>query len=47
MMDLAAKSGLSLDVKKLSKQLDIPVVMINARQGYGLEALKRTIDRSN
>lgn len=40
MMDLAAKSGLSLDVKKLSKQLDVPVVMINARQGMGLEDLK-------
>lgn len=40
MMDLAAKSGLSLDVKKLSKQLDVPVVMINARQGLGLEDLK-------
>ncbi len=40
MMDLAAKSGLSLDVKKLSKQLDVPVVMINARQGLGLQDLK-------
>jgi len=43
LMDLAAKSGLSLDVKKLSKKLDIPVVMINARQGYGLEALKKQL----
>ncbi|MBY0435736.1 MAG: 50S ribosome-binding GTPase, partial [Cyclobacteriaceae bacterium] len=40
MMDLAAKSGLSLDVKKLSRQLGVPVVMINARQGFGLEELK-------
>jgi ferrous iron transport protein B len=40
MMDLAAKSGLSLDVKKLSRKLDVPVVMINARQGHGLEELK-------
>lgn len=42
-MDLAAKSGLSLDVKKLSRELDIPVVMINARQGHGLDELKRQI----
>ena len=43
MMDLAAKSGLSLDVKKLSKQLDVPVIMINARQGFGLRDLKRQL----
>ncbi|HRI78349.1 MAG TPA: ferrous iron transport protein B [Cyclobacteriaceae bacterium] len=43
MMDLAAKSGLSLDVKKLSKQLGVPVVMINARQGYGLSELKKQL----
>ncbi len=43
MMDLAAKSGLSLDVKKLSKELDVPVVMINARQGLGLDALKKQL----
>ena len=43
MMDMAAKSGLSLDVKKLSKQLGVPVVMINARQGYGLVDLKKQL----
>ncbi len=43
MMDQAAKSGLSLDVKKLSRELDVPVVMINARQGHGLDELKRQI----
>ncbi len=41
MMDMAAKSGLSLDVKKLSQQLGVPVIMINARQGYGLADLKK------
>jgi ferrous iron transport protein B len=40
MMDMAAKSGLSLDVKKLSKELDVPVVMINARQGLGTDDFK-------
>jgi ferrous iron transport protein B len=41
MMDLAAKSGLSMDVKKLASKLDMPVVMINARQGHGIVELKR------
>jgi len=43
MMDLAAKSGLSLDVKKLSSQLGLPVVMINAREGHGIDQLKRVL----
>jgi ferrous iron transport protein B len=41
MMDLAAKSGLSIDVKKLSDSLGLPVVMINARKGHGIFELKR------
>lgn len=43
MMDLAAKSGLSIDVKKLSSSLDMPVVMINARKGHGIFELKRAM----
>jgi ferrous iron transport protein B len=43
MMDLAAKSGLSVDVKKLSASLDMPVVMINARKGHGIFELKRIL----
>ena len=43
MMDLAAKSGLSIDVKKLSALLDMPVVMINARKGRGIFELKRVM----
>lgn len=43
MVDLAARSGLSIDVKKLSSALDVPVVLINARQGQGLEKLKRLL----
>lgn len=43
MMDLAAKSGLSLDVKKLSTELELPVVMINAREGHGIDQLKRLL----
>ncbi|MBL7848765.1 MAG: ferrous iron transport protein B [Cyclobacteriaceae bacterium] len=45
MMDLAAKSGLSLDIKKLSAALGLPVVMINAREGRGIEQLKRVLAR--
>ncbi|MEO5976652.1 MAG: ferrous iron transport protein B [Chryseolinea sp.] len=41
MMDLAAKAGLSYDFIGLSKRLGIPVVGINARNGVGLDELKR------
>jgi ferrous iron transport protein B len=40
MVDLAAKSGQSIDIKKLEEELDMPVVMINARLGHGIEELK-------
>jgi ferrous iron transport protein B len=40
MVDLAAKSGQSIDIKKLEEELDLPVVMINARLGHGMEELK-------
>lgn len=43
MMDLAAKSGLSIDIKKMSEELDMPVVMINARLGNGIDDLKKAL----
>lgn len=43
MMDMAAKSGLSLDINKLSEALGLPVVMINAREGKGIEQLKQVL----
>ena len=43
MMDLAAKSGMSLDIKKLSDKLGVPVAMINAREGRGIEHLKKQL----
>jgi len=43
MMDLAAKSGQSIDIKKLSFALDVPVVMINARSGQGIDELKEIL----
>jgi ferrous iron transport protein B len=44
MIDLAAKSGQSIDIKKLEDELDIPVVMINARLGHGIEELKNRMN---
>lgn len=43
MMDLAARSGQSIDIKRIEKQLDVPVVMINARTGSGLVELKHAL----
>ncbi|HLZ15644.1 MAG TPA: FeoB small GTPase domain-containing protein, partial [Cyclobacteriaceae bacterium] len=43
MVDLAAKSGQSVDIKGLEKQLDIPVVMLNARNGTGIQNLKNVL----
>jgi len=43
MMDLVAKAGISYDLKELSLQLGIPVVPINARNGVGLEHLKKVL----
>ncbi len=41
MMDLAAKAGISYDLNSLSKKLGVPVVPINARNGTGLDELKK------
>src|SRR6266705_566918 len=46
MVDLAAKSGQSIDIKSLEKQLDLPVVMLNARNGTGIEQLKSILTGS-
>jgi len=43
MMDQAAKAGLSIDLIKLAIQLDVPVVMINARNGNGIDQLKKVM----
>src|SRR5260221_8563373 len=39
MVDLAAKSGQSIDIKNLEKELDLPVVMLIDRNGTGIENL--------
>src|SRR5687767_10814839 len=47
MMDLAVKAGISYDLNALSKKLGIPVVPINARNGVGLEELKKIMGKSH
>lgn len=43
MVDLSAKSGQSIDVKALTKALDLPVVMVNSRNGQGIQELKKVL----
>lgn len=43
MMDLISRAGTSYDIIRLSKKLGVPVVTINARNGIGLEDLKKQI----
>src|SRR5207302_1936763 len=43
MMDVAEKQGLRLDVLRLSEQLGVPVVPIQANKGVGLERLKEVL----
>jgi ferrous iron transport protein B len=45
MMDLVAKSGMSYDIQKLSQKLGVPVVPINARNGVGIDELKKVLAR--
>jgi len=40
MMDLAARSGQNIDLQKIKRELHVPVVMINARTGSGLDELR-------
>ncbi len=43
MVDVAETQGLKIDVDKLSQQLGVPVVPIQANQGRGLDRLKSVI----
>lgn len=43
MMDLVTKAGISYDIKKLSQSLGVPVVPVNARNGIGIDGLKRQL----
>jgi len=46
MIDVAAGQGLKIDVDKLSQQLGVPVVPLQANKGKGLEQLKAVIANS-
>jgi ferrous iron transport protein B len=46
MMDLVVKAGISYDLKKLSEELGVPVIPINARNGIGIEGLKKQFQKS-
>lgn len=46
MLDVAAEGGQSVNISQLSKQLQAPVVSINARTGEGIEVLHEEISRS-
>ena len=46
MMDLAAKAGINYDLNALSKKLGIPVIPINARNGIGLDELKKAMSKT-
>jgi ferrous iron transport protein B len=43
MNDVAAKTGLTVDIKKLASLFDLPVVSVNGRTGEGLDELKKEI----
>ncbi len=43
MLDVATRMGLMIDTWQLSKDLNVPIVCINARSGKGLEDLKEAI----
>jgi ferrous iron transport protein B len=43
MMDIARKHGIELDIKRLSEQLDCPVVPVVAVTGEGVDELKQQI----
>ncbi|MDB5138298.1 MAG: ferrous iron transport protein [Mucilaginibacter sp.] len=47
MMDLANKSGISIDVDQFAKKLGIPVVPISARKNDGINKLKEAITFAN
>lgn len=42
-MDLAEKKGIRIDPLKMSKALGVPVVPLNAKEGAGLDELKKKI----
>src|SRR5262245_29891864 len=46
MIDVAEGHGLQIDAARLSRQMGVPVVPIQANRGLGLEELKKTLART-
>ena len=42
-LNMAARAGQSIDIKMLEQLLDIPVVLINAREGMGISELRKVL----
>jgi len=43
MLDLAHLRGIKIDLNELSKELEVPIVLINGRSGKGLDQLKAAL----
>lgn len=43
MVDLAKKRGIKIDLDCLAREMQVPVVLVNARTGKGIEQLKSTV----
>lgn len=46
MMDEAQKNGLDIDIKKLSKELGVPIIPTIAPKGEGLEEVKESVNKA-
>ncbi len=47
MVDMADRMGLGFDLKLLEKELDAPIISINAREGEGIEELKKAFEKES
>ncbi len=43
MLDLAEKDGISFDLPAMQKELNVPVIAVNARTGKGIDSLKAAL----
>lgn len=43
MMDIAKKRGVKIDINTLSREMQVPIIAVNARTGKGIEQLKSNI----
>ncbi|MCG3184250.1 MAG: GTPase Der [Planctomycetes bacterium] len=46
MLDVAESRGIKIDTEKLARTLGVPVVVVNAPKGVGIEELKSTLHRT-